>query len=212
MIKYLLFDLDNTLYSARYGLEDEVARRIIDFAAARLGIPRDEAATIHQSVLPRYGTTLEWLMAERGFTDPEAYWAAIHPATEARALRPDPALRGYLANLPVPKAILTNSPREHAERVLHQLGMADLFTHIVDIRFNELIGKPHPAAFRRALAVLEGTPDTVLFVDDCAEYVEGYRALGGAAVLLDEADAHPTFPGCRIKSLFQLGSFIERPV
>jgi putative hydrolase of the HAD superfamily len=196
------------LYSARYGLEGLVARRIIDFVALRLGIPLEEAQVIHRDLLHNYGTTLEWLITEKGFTDTDSYYAAIHPEEEADSLPPDPELREYLTGLPVPKAILTNSPREHADRILDKLGIGDLFTHVFDIRFNSFKGKPRPEAFRRALEALDGAPDTVLFVDDYPEYIQGYLSLGGKALLLDESDAYPDYPYDRIQNLRELDRFL----
>ncbi|MDR1955974.1 MAG: HAD-IA family hydrolase [Treponema sp.] len=207
-LQYILFDLDNTLYSARYGLELNVGRRIADYLAAYLGVSPEEAIRQRQERIHCYGTTLEWLMAEKGFTDVEAYYAAIHPAGEADALSPDPGLRRFLEGLPLPRGILTNSPREHADRILAQLGIPDLFTHIFDIRWSGFTGKPHREVFLRALDILGTTPETTLFIDDTPRCVTGYCALGGKGVLLDEADAYPGYPHPRIRTLQDIFSLI----
>ncbi|MDR2258347.1 MAG: HAD-IA family hydrolase [Treponema sp.] len=210
MIQYILFDLDNTLYSARYGLEDNVRRRMREFLAARLGISPEEAWRQRAERIGDYGTTLEWLVAERGFTDIEEYFAAVHPADEADILSPDPALRDLLEKIPQPKAILTNSPREHAERVLDKLKISGLFTHIFDVRGNGLKGKPRPEAFFRAFNTLGAAPGEVLFVDDIPAYVEGCRSLGGRGVLLDENDAYPAYPYPKIRVLGELREILDR--
>jgi putative hydrolase of the HAD superfamily len=210
MIQYILFDLDNTLYSARYGLEDNVHRRMCAFLAAWLGVSPEEAWQQRAERIGDYGTTLEWITAEKGFTDIERYFAAVHPEDEADSLPPDPALREFLERLPQPKAILTNSPREHAERILDKLKIADLFTHIFDLRGNGLKGKPHAEAFFRAFNTLGAAPEQVLFVDDTPAYVEGCRALGGRGVLLDEFNAHPGFPRPKIQHLRELGELLDR--
>ncbi|MDR0567859.1 MAG: HAD-IA family hydrolase [Spirochaetaceae bacterium] len=207
MIQYLLFDLDNTLYSAKYGLEDNVFKRMTEFVSAYLGVPPEEAKRRRTATIDRYGTTLEWLRAEQGFTDIEAYYAAIHPEGEADALPADPRLRAFLADLPADRAILTNAPREHADRVLGRLGVADMFTRIFDIRWNQFRGKPAASAFRRALDALGANPETALFIDDTPRCVTGYRALGGTGLLLDEYGNHPDYPPPRIQSLPELTSF-----
>jgi putative hydrolase of the HAD superfamily len=208
MINNLIFDLDNTLYSARYGLEKRVSSRIVDFLASRLRISREEAGEIHRNLTKRYGTTLEYLMVEQGFTDVEFYYQRIHPADEADDLPPDPELGAYLASLPMPKAVLTNSPREHAERILSRLGIGSCFTHIFDIRFNGFRGKPGKDAFLRALDAMNAAPGSTLFVDDCPEYIDGYLALGGKALLLDEFDACPDYPYRRIRTLRELDNYL----
>ncbi|MDR0624432.1 MAG: HAD-IA family hydrolase [Treponema sp.] len=210
MIQYILFDLDNTLYSARYGLEDNVRRRMREFLAAYLGISPEEAWRQRAERIGDYGTTLEWLVAERGFTGIEEYFAAVHPGDEADSLLPDPALRNLLEKIPQPKAILTNSPREHADRILDKLKISGLFTHIFDIRGNGLKGKPRPEAFFRAFHAMGAAPGEVLFVDDIPAYVEGCRALGGRGVLLDENNAYPAYPHPKIRALGELGEILNQ--
>jgi putative hydrolase of the HAD superfamily len=208
MIQYILFDLDNTLYSARYGLEDKVHHRIRNFLAAYLGVSPEEAWRQRAERIGDYGTTLEWLNAERGFTNIDAYFAFVHPEDEADSLPPDPALRDFLAHIPQPKAILTNSPREHADRIIGKLGFSGLFTHIFDIRGNGLKGKPHREAFFRAFNSTGASPGEVLFVDDTPAYVEGCRALGGKGVLLDEYNTLPGYPYPKIRDLRELDGII----
>ena len=210
MIKYLLFDLDNTLYSSAYGLEDNVKRRMQEYSAAFLGISAEAAWKERMGKVDLYGTCLEWLLAEKGFSDIEDFLAAVHPADEADCLPPDPELRKFLAGISVPKAILTNSPREHADRVVGRLGLEGIFTHIFDIRLCNFIGKPQPVFFRAALNILGVNADTVLFIDDSPRYVEGFIKLGGHGVLLDENNLHPNFPHPRIRRLEELSVYLER--
>jgi putative hydrolase of the HAD superfamily len=209
MIKYLLFDLDNTLYSAKYGLEKNVSRRIKKYLAACLGMGEEEAMAERRKGIVNYGTTLEWLMGEKNFTDVEDYYSAIHPEDEADSLKPDPELRDFLGSLPYPRAILTNSPMEHANRILARLELGNVFTHVFDIRWNKLQGKPSPEVFRRVLEVLGKSPEEVLFIDDYPKYAAGYTAIGGKGILFDELDEHPDFPGERIRDLKELTAFLD---
>jgi putative hydrolase of the HAD superfamily len=206
--KYLLFDLDNTLYSCRYGMEKNVSRRIKAFTAAFLGTSTEEAWRQRREVINQYGTCLEWLIAEKGLSDIEAYLAAAHPPGEADNLVPDPALRAFLASIPIPKAILTNSPREHADLVLEKIGLGDLFTHIFEIRQNGFIGKPRREYFEKALRTLGVSIDEVLFIDDYPNYVRGFIALGGKALLYDEEDTHEDSHLPRILNLKELVHYI----
>jgi putative hydrolase of the HAD superfamily len=210
MIQYLLFDLDNTLYSARYGLENNVRRRIRDFLASWLGLSPEEAWRQRAERFENYGTTLEWMYAEKGFTDIEQYFAFIHPEDEADTLPADPALRALLERLPQPKAILTNSPREHADRIIGKLGLTGLFSHIFDIRGNGLHGKPNPRAYQQSYSLMGAAPEEVLFIDDSPSYVDGCRSVGGRALLLDENDDWPDYPGTRIRKLRDLEDLIAR--
>jgi putative hydrolase of the HAD superfamily len=208
MIRYILFDLDNTLYSIRTGMEEDFQRRIIAFTSRLLDITPEEALSRRREGITRYGTTLEWLMGEEGFAAIDEYYAAIHPAGEEDCIPPDPELRRFLLSLNIPLAILTNSPREHTDRVLAKIGIADLFTHIFDMRWNGNQGKPLPIAFNRALDALGSAADNTLFIDDAPRYVQGYLDLGGRGILRDELDRHPDYPGPKIRELRELTAYL----
>ncbi|GAB1484213.1 hypothetical protein MASR2M78_30310 [Treponema sp.] len=207
MISYILFDLDNTLYPSSLGLEDQVADRISIFVAEFLGMTPEAALKTRNEGIKKYGTTLEWLMNEKGLSDIETYYAAIHPEGEER-LEPNPGLRAYILSLPVPSAVFTNSPIEHADRILKRLGMADIFTHIFDIRWGGLQGKPAESSFRRVLDAIGKKPEEVLFVDDLPHYVEGFIRIGGLGILLDEDGRHHGTPYPRIRSLYELDAYV----
>ncbi|MDR1106490.1 MAG: HAD-IA family hydrolase [Treponema sp.] len=213
MITHILFDLDNTLYSARFGLEEAMARRIRAFVSEWLGVSPEEAAAMRGAVMKKYGTTAEWLAAEKGLKDTGAYYRSVHPENEADSLFPDPGLRPFLESLPCPLAILTNSPLLHARRILGKLGIQDLFSRIFDIEASGFRGKPRPESYRRALDSLGAEPGTVLFVDDAPSYVEGYLALAKDAkgVLFDELGLYPDYPGERIGKLEELRTYIAPP-
>lgn len=209
MISYVLFDLDNTLYPSDTGLEDDTVRRIGEYTAKYLGVPKERALELRKERMHLYGTTLEWLMAERGLIDVDAYYAYIHPDGEEENLKPDPALRDFIKNLPVPASVLTNAPKEHADRVLKKLELEGLFESVYDIRWNNLKGKPAESAFRRVLSAIGTEPEETLFVDDLPTYLEGYIRIGGCGVLIDDFDRHvgTTYP--RVKSIPELARFLS---
>jgi putative hydrolase of the HAD superfamily len=143
-------------------------------------------------------------MAEKGFTEIEDYFQKVHPDDEADTLEADPELRAFLKSLPCPFSILTNANREHAGRILQKLGVEDLFTEIFDIRRNGYKGKPRTDVFLSVLHTLGAAPEETLFVDDIPGYLTGFIELGGRAILLDELDAHPDYPGERIRTLKEI--------
>ncbi|MCL2557155.1 MAG: HAD-IA family hydrolase [Treponema sp.] len=208
MLKYLIFDLDNTLYSCNFGLEENVERRLMEFSGALLGVSPEEAW--EQRKASKRGTCLEWLMADKGFKDVEAYFAAAHPGEEADSLKRDDELREMLACITLPKVILTNSPREHADRILDKLGIADLFAHIFDIRQFNFVGKPHKEVYEKVINTLGITIKEALFIDDVPTHVEGFQKLGGKAILLDEKDQHKKSDAHKIRRLNEIFRYIGR--
>lgn len=210
MIDALMFDLDNTLYSEKTGMELRVLERINRFVAEYLGLPVNESIAIRREGAKRYGTSLEWLVFEKGFKDVERYFRAIHPEGEESSLHPDAELERLLMSLPFAKIVLTNAPMEHAERVLKALGIAHCFSAVYDIRYNALVGKPHPQAYTRVLDACGFALETTLFIDDHPKYVRGYLDLGGQAILKDEGERFGGMGFERIKNLQELPMVIDR--
>lgn len=208
MIRHILFDLDNTLYSASNLMEQKIAERMFQFIADFLHVPMEEARKRQSARRQNYGTTLEWLEQEYQFNDRDAYFAAVHPASELAELKPDPRLRGFLQSLKLPMTVLTNAPIDHAERVLDFFNIRDLFLGVFDITFHKGKGKPAPAAFINTLQAVNKRIEETLFLDDCPAYVRGYTALGGTGILVDEfgrCTDSPQLVGIRsIKTIYEL--------
>ncbi len=208
MLRHLLLDLDNTLYPENLSMERDILERMNAFIAQFLGVPPPEARELRHQRVRQYGTTLEWLMAEEGLTDTEAYFAMVHPEGEEYCIEASPDLARVLDSIDLPKAVLTNSPMEHAERVLAKLGIADRFDAVYDIRFNGLRGKPYAAAYRRACSTWGAKVEETLFIDDLPKYVKGFLEIGGASVLLDESGRHADSGLRHIHSLAELPDLI----
>ncbi|MDR2587996.1 MAG: HAD family hydrolase [Spirochaetales bacterium] len=186
MFEYLLFDLDNTLYPKSSGLDREISRRMTAAAAGFLGISFEEALALRRTKMVAFGTTLTWLTEECGFTDREGFLAAVHPENVGDFIARDPGLCAMLDAIQIPKAVLTNSPREHALRVLSCLGIQDRFSRVFDIRYNGFRGKPERGAYLGPLEELGQDIRGVLFVDDLPHYLAAFREMGGRVLLVDE--------------------------
>lgn len=183
IVKNIIFDLDNTLYSPTSAMDAGISRRMMDAVADFLGTDLPSASELRHKNVPYYSTTLEWLRS-RGLTDVEGYFAKVHPDNEADELAYDKDLRSFLQSIEQKKIVLTNAPREHADRVLEKLKIADLFCAVVDIRACGLLGKPYANSYKIALQKCGGTIDDTIFLDDQYKYTDGFEALGGTALLV----------------------------
>jgi len=204
MLRALIFDLDNTLYPASASMEEHTVSRMNEYTARLLGMDVTQAAAFRRERMPRYGTTLEWLMAEHGFADPEDYFAYVHPAGEEDLVEFDPALGPFLDSLPLPKYVFTNAPMEHADRVLERLRIADRFVRIFDVRFCNLRGKPSASAVDGVIAAVGLPAAETLFVDDIPRYVRGFVDRGGRGVLVDHFGKHPDSGLPTIRTIYEL--------
>lgn len=223
-VRHLIFDLDNTLYPATAEMDAGIHDRMMECVADFFGVSLEKAAEMKKINIQKFSTTLEWIRHE-GFTDVEGFFAKVHPENEVDELASDERLRPFLESIRIPKIILTNSPREHAERVLAKLNVSDLFDCICDIRDCKLLGKPYTDAYRIALKMCGGTIDNTIFLDDMQKYTDGFAAMGGTAVLVGEKNGKPLsedsaaafkemapHPGrtIKIKSVYQLKDVLKQ--
>ncbi len=184
-ISYILFDLDNTLYPADSGLFSEIDKRMINFVSRYFNISIEEAKQLRARLSRKYGTTLSGLIKEYGFKNIEEYLHEVHPQEVEQYIRKDDKLSDFFEKLTIKRSILTNSPKEHAERVLNVLGLTNQFEYIFDIRLNNLMGKPNRDVYLKVLDKIKKKPDQVLFVDDLPTYLLPFRELGGHILLID---------------------------
>lgn len=208
MLKAIFLDLDNTLYPASSGMEDRIIERMIEYVAEVCGTSIDEAARLRSQLMPNYGTTLEWLMADYGFSDIDGYFAAVHPEHELEDLEEDSELRPFLDSIPLPKFIFTNSPMEHAERVMDFLDITECFDAIYDVKFNKLRGKPDRSAVERVLEASGFKAEETIFADDQPRYVKGFTDCGGKGVLVDYHDRHRDSGFNRIRTIYELKRYL----
>lgn len=218
-IEHLIFDMDNTLYTASSAMDAGITQRMMECVMDFFHCSYEEAVEIRQKRVRNFSTTLEWLRNE-GLTDVEGFFRHVHPENEADELEKDLDLRPFLQSIKIPKIICTNAPREHAERVLNKLNVKDLFLEICDIRDFNFLGKPYSSAFKKAMQKAGGTIENSIFIDDMLKYTDGWESLGGTAILVGNKNGHhlnpeaaaakntekPKHPGktLRIESIYKL--------
>ena len=59
---FWIFDLDNTLYSPKSKIFDQIDKRMKEFISVKLNVPEQEAYLIQKNFYNEYGTTLSGLM------------------------------------------------------------------------------------------------------------------------------------------------------
>ncbi|RKX81881.1 MAG: pyrimidine 5'-nucleotidase [Spirochaetes bacterium] len=209
-LEYLLFDLDNTLYPKSSGMGKEIDHRMTSFVAEHLGISPKDAKAKRIRYRDNYGTTLQGLVRDDAFDDPEEFFNKVHPTDIYRYIEKDPRLREMLLNIKIPKSILTNSPEEHAKRILKYLEIDTCFENIFDIRFNNLEGKPAIELYKKVLKTIDKKPENVLFIDDLELYLRPFKEIGGNVLLVSENAAGKDLNGIPvINNIKQLSEYLE---
>ncbi len=188
MFRFLIFDLDETLYPRQAGLMQEIGVRINRYLIENLHLPQDQANELRQRYYHQHGTALRGLVVERPDVDPEDYLHYVHDIRLTNYLGPDPALAAMLQSIPLTKVIFTNATIEHARSVLDILGIADQFADIIDVRRVEYISKPNAAAYERLLDILHATGAECILIEDSVRNLLPGKALGMTTILVDGDD------------------------
>ncbi len=205
-MKLIVFDLDDTLYSATSGVFARMDKKINAFVMRELGLAPDAADRLRRDYWRRYGTTLRGLMLHHG-VDPERFLQEVHDVRPHELLGPDPELDAALAAIPARKVVHTNAIREHAERVLAALGVRHHFAAIYDIRFDAYRPKPNARALARILRQEGAKPHETLVVDDQPANLAAAARLGCRTVLVS---AHKGHWRMRIPRVHLLPAWLER--
>ena len=186
--RVVFLDLDDTLYPPSSGVWQAIGERIQVFMMDRLGVTYDEATSLRRRYFEQYGTTLNGLWFNHG-VDPQAYLAYVHAVPLEEMLHPDPALSAMLEQLPQKRVVFTNANREHADRVLACLGVADKVDTIIDLYALNMTNKPAPEAYERALGLIgEDDPHACVLADDLPRNLLPAKAMGMTTVLVGSAE------------------------
>ena len=183
--KLLLFDLDDTLYPRSSGVMNGISDRITHYLIEHMGVPEAQAQDTRRYFRGTYGTALRGLMEEGYPIDLDHYLDYVHNLELNGMLSPDAEVREMLLHTPLRRGILTNSNIEHATRILKHLEIDDCFERVVDIRALEFLGKPHPSAYERTLAMFGVQPHEVIFVEDTPINTKPAKAIGMTTILID---------------------------
>lgn len=189
MIRYLLFDLDDTLYTNASGLFGEVRQRIESWLVQALDVSFETAQVLRREYHHRYGTTMAGLLRHHPGADVEDYLEDVHRVDVTKYLNPDPELAAMLARLPVGKVIFTNAIASWAERILTRLEVREHFERIVDVRDVGYLAKPRPEAYTQLLQLLQVDGAGCVLLDDQAPNLRTAQQFGMRTILVRSGQA-----------------------
>ncbi len=194
-IKNWVFDLDNTLYSPRYKLFEQIDVNMTGYIMDYLKLPKDEARIKQKYFYQIYGTTLNGLMTEHN-VDPEEFLSRAHHI-DVSHIPADDELRKQLIRITNERdfnrrIIYTNGTRKHAINVMNALEITDLFDIIIGIRETSFIPKPHKEAFDKFFDLVDINPKTSIMFEDLPKNLLEPEKRGMATVLVQPTETqHP---------------------
>lgn len=187
--RYVLLDVDNTLYPKSSGLDKVLRRRIIEYLMDRHGLTAEEAEGARARYIKEYGLSLPGIMNDFD-TDVVDYMRFIHDVDIEEYIKPNPELCDMLDAIDAEKVLYTNSSEQHTRRVISALGLnISAFGHIVDFRSTGYIAKPFPESFEAMLGIIGAKGEECVMVDDMPKtIIVAKQAFGMGTVLVDEDD------------------------
>ena len=166
-IDYWIFDLDNTLYPAHSGIFQQVYVLMGEFISKNLNLDLKHAREIQRKYYKKHGTTLRGLMDNHGI-DPDVFLEEVHKL-DYSIVNPNHELSKNLGNLKGKKYIFTNANKQHADKVLERLKIANLFDGIYDIKMANYIPKPQIESYEKFIKTYKINPKKAIMFDDIAK-------------------------------------------
>lgn len=185
--KYLLLDVDNTLYPKSSGLDKVLRNRIIQYLSEKHGMTLQEAEEARERYVKKYGLSLPGIMEDFD-VDVAEYQEYIHDIDMSKYIKPNPGLSNILESLPYEKVLYTNSSEDHTRRVIEALGLdIDRFMKIVDFRSTGCRAKPLLDGFQAMLQLVGANGEECIMVDDMPKTISVAKLdFGMGTVLVDE--------------------------
>jgi putative hydrolase of the HAD superfamily len=187
------FDLDNTLYPHTARVTEALEEKMNAYVAEIAQLDNLDAAKMRQGYFERYGTTLRGLQLHHA-VNTEAYLARVHDIQIEALVTRNQLLCDLMQPILNQSTVFTNSPREHAIRVLTALGFKDQQWSIVDIRATDFQPKPQLAAYEAALRAAHAEPASSVLFEDTLVNLKTAKAIGMQTVYIHPDPTSITVP------------------
>lgn len=184
--RVFFFDIDNCLYKRSTKIHDLMQIYIHRYFKKNLDLDDFEANELHMHYYKQYGLALEGLVRLHK-VDAMEYNKVVDDALPLeKILVPNPKLREMLLRLKKSEKVdklwlFTNAFKNHGLRVIHLLGLGDIFDGLTYCDYNSfpLTCKPMEGSFQKALREAGGIhPSNAYFVDDSEINVKAAQELG----------------------------------
>ena len=182
-IKCWIFDLDNTLYSGKTKVFEQVDKRMSKYISDKLNISVEEAKKVQKNYFHKYNTTLNGMIINHKI-DPNEFLEFVHDIN-INFLQKDPDLGKEIEKLDGKKIIFTNGSRKHAINVSKQIGIDQLFDDIFDIVDAEFIPKPLLEPYKKLVKKHKIDPKLCVLVEDIARNLKPAYEMGMKTVWIE---------------------------
>ena len=182
-IKFWIFDLDNTLYSGKTRVFEQVDKKMSKYISEKLKVSVDEAKKIQKNYFYEYNTTLNGMIKNHKI-DPNEFLEFVHDIN-IDFLKKDLELQKELLKLKGKKIIFTNGSRKHALNVTQKIGIDQCFDDIFDIVDSNFVPKPAIEPYNELVKKHKIDPKSCLFVEDIARNLKPAYEMGMKTVWIE---------------------------
>ena len=186
LIKFWLFDLDNTLYSGKTKVFEQIDKKMSKYISKKLNVDINEAKKIQKSYFYQYDTTLRGLVKNHKI-DAEDFLDFVHDIN-IDFLKQDLDLAKELEKLDGKKIIFTNGSKKHAINITQKLGIDKYFDDIFDIVDADFIPKPSIQPYKKLIEKHKIDPNLCVFVEDIARNLKPAYEMGMKTVWIENEE------------------------
>ena len=183
LIKFWIFDLDNTLYSGKTRVFEQVNKKISKFISEKLNVKIEDAKKIQKSYFYEYNTTLNGMIKNHKI-DANEFLEFVHNVN-IDFLKEDPKLKKELKQLEGKKFIFTNGSKKHALNVTKRIGIDQSFDGIFDIVDSDFIPKPAIEPYKKLVEKHKIDPKLCGFVEDIARNLKPAYEMGMKTIWIE---------------------------
>jgi len=182
-VKYWLFDLDNTLYSGKTKVFEQIDKKMSKYISDKLKVSIKEAKKIQKNYFYEYNTTLNGLIKNHKI-DANEFLEYVHDI-DINFLGKDLELAKEIEKLDGKKIIFTNGSRKHAINVTTKIGIDHLFDDIFDIMDSNFVPKPSIEPYKKLVKKHKIDPKLSVFIEDIARNLKPAYEMGMKTVWIE---------------------------
>ena len=186
IVKYWIFVLDNTLYSGKTKVFEQVDKKMSKYISEKLNITIEEARKIQKNYFHEYNTTLNGMIKNHKI-DANEFLEFVHDI-DIDFLKKDLELQKELLKLKGKKIIFTNGSRKHALNVTQKIGIDQCFDDIFDIVDSNFVPKPAIEPYNELVKKHKIDPKSCLFVEDIARNLKPAYEMGMKTVWIENEE------------------------
>ncbi len=185
-IKFWIFDLDNTLYSGKTKVFEQVDKKMSKYISEKLKVSLEEAKKIQKNYFFEYNTTLNGMIKNHKI-DANEFLEFVHDI-DIDFLKKDVKLGEELKKLDGKKIIFTNGSKKHAINVTQKIGIEHHFDDVFDIVDAEFIPKPAKEPYNKLVKKHKIDPNLCVFVEDIARNLKPAYEMGMKTVWIENEE------------------------